>query len=165
MLSHLIVLGLLGAPNDGSDIGAVIATPDRTASMLVIQATASRPTSIPLGAAAWPQPYDPGDHAPYAINFADLLDEGEKIAKIEAIKVAPAAVLLGISVDEASGYGPIIDVAGEKIQLWFLVDQAYWESASFASAGVLLPFTVRVLTDSVPPKRYERTAVLTVRQL
>jgi hypothetical protein len=167
MLTHLLVLGLLAGPTSGSgtDTGAVIATPDRTASMAVIQSAASRPSNIPLGAVTWSQPYDPGDHAPYAINFTDLLDEGETIASIDAIKVPSSAVLLGISVDTAAGYGPIIDIAGKKIQLWFLVDQTAWESASFTGAGVQLPITVRVNTGSTPPKRYERTAVLTVRQL
>lgn len=166
MLTHLIAFGLFAAPGDGTtEKGAVIATPDRTAIMAVIQTTASRVAGAPLGATTWSQPYDPGDHAPYAIDFGDLLDEGENIASIEAIKVSAAAALLGISVDQAAGYRPIIDVAGQKIQLWFLIDQAFWESASFAASGVLLPVSVRIATTSTPPKRYERTAVLTVRQL
>ncbi|WP_313534389.1 hypothetical protein [Sphingomonas sp.] len=166
MLSHLIALGLFAAPADNSaEKGAVIATGDRTAVMTVIQPAASRGSAIPLGAGAWAQQFDPGDHAPYAIDFAELLDQGEGIAKIEAIKMSSTAALLGIGVDAASGYRPIIDAAGKKIQLWFLVDQAYAESISFAAGGVLLPVSVRILTDATPPKRYERTAVLTVRQL
>ncbi len=164
MLTHLIVLGLLSAPSGGG-IGQVIATPDRTAAMAINQPTASRPNNIPLGAVTWAQPYDPGDHAPYAISFKDLLDQGETIASIDAIKVSSSAALLGISVDTAAAYAPIIDIAGDKIQLWFLVDQSAWESAAFAAAGVQVAITVRVVTDGAPPKRYERTAVLTVRQL
>lgn len=166
MLMHLIALGLFASPSEGTaEKGAVIASQDRTATMTVIQAAAVRGSAIPLGAGAWAQQFDPGDHAPYAIDFTDLLDQGEGIAKIEAIKMSSTAALLGIGVDAASGYRPIIDAAGKKIQLWFLVDQAYWESASFAAGGVLLPVSVRVVTDATPPKRYERTAVLTVRQL
>lgn len=166
MLTHLLILGLLSAPGEGStETGTVIASADRTAVMPIVQASASRGSLVPLGAAAWAQPYDPGDHAPYAIDFKDLLDEGEHVAKIEAIKVSATAALLGIAVDTSAGYRPIIDVAGQKIQLWFLVDEAYWEAASFAAAGVLLSVSVRVVTDATPPKRYERTAVLTVRQL
>jgi hypothetical protein len=166
MLTQLIALGLFAAPSGGTaEKGAVIATPDRTASMTVVQPSASRGTALPLGAAAWAQQFDPGDHAPYAIDFTELLDEDEGIAKIEAVKVSSTAALLGIGVDAASGYRPIIDAAGKKIQLWFLVDQAFWESSSFAADGVLLPVSVRIVTDATSPKRYERTAILTVRQL
>ncbi len=167
MLSHLIALGLLAA-SDGSTSqkGPVDVPDDRTAVMAVVQPSAARGTAAPLGAAVWAQPYDPGDHAPYAVDFSDLLGESEGIAKIEAIKVSSIAALLGIAVDQATEYRPIIDVAARrKVQLWFLIDQAYWEAASFAASGVQLAVSVRVLTDSVPPKRYERTAVLTVRQL
>ncbi|KTF70702.1 hypothetical protein ACNFJ7_02190 [Sphingomonas sp. HT-1] len=166
MLTHLIALGLFTV-DDGSTSqkGNVIATSDRTAVMTIVPAAVARASGLPFGAAAWAQPYDPGDHAPYAIDFSDLLDEGESIAKIEAIKVSPTAALLGIAIDESANYRPIIDVGGQKVQVWFLIDQAYWEAAQFAAGGVQLPLSVRVLTDGSPAKRYERTAVLTVRQL
>lgn len=166
MLTHLLLLGLLSAPADGTtETGTVNVSTDRTVVMAAVQVTASRGSSVPLGAGTWAQPYDPGDHAPYAIDFTPLLDQGEEIAKIEAVKVSATAALLGIAVDTAAGYRPIIDVEGKKIQLWIVVDEAYWEAASFAAAGVQLAIAVRVTTTATPPKRYERTAVLTVRQL
>ena len=167
MLLHLLATGLFSASGfDGTtEVGAVIATADRSAVLTVVQAASLTAALSPLGAAPWPQQYDPGDHAPYAIDWTALLAEDEKIAEIEAIKVTSAATLLGIGIDLALSYAPIIDQAGKKTQVWFLVDQVYWEAAAFAARGVQLPITLRVRTDANPPKRYERTAVLTVRQL
>jgi hypothetical protein len=170
VLAHYLAFGLIGAAGGGggggSDTGEILATGDRTAVVLVVQTLASSSTGIPLGAVEWSQPYDPADHAPYAVDFSALLPDSEKIAEIEAIAMSATAALLGVEVDDASTFGPVIDVdAGKKVQLWFVVDAAAWQNAAFDINGVRLPVTVRVLTDSIPPKRFERTSVLTVRQL
>ena len=165
MLTHLLVRGLLaGAPEIGT--GEVVASADRTVILRTVASAATAAAGLPVGAIAWPQQYDPADHAPYAMDFAPLLASGEKIAAIEAISMNATAALLSVGVDQDAPYAPIIDTAaGQKVQIWFLVDPVAWASVSFSAAGVMLPVTVRVLTDSVPPKRYERTALLTVRQL
>jgi hypothetical protein len=166
MLTHLLAAGFIASSSSGGGgTGIVIATPNRTAILSAVQPASSLSAAIPAGAPLWAQHFDPGDHAPYAFDFTALLGDGEKIASIDAIKMSAQAALLGVAVDQASVYAPIIDEAGKKLQLWFIVDMTSWEAVAFAAGGVMLPVTVRILTDSVPPKRFERTSALTVRQL
>lgn len=168
MLAQLIALGVFtSTPGGGGtgDTGVVIATSERTAVLTAVQDSAARSSGIALGAGVWRQQYDPADHTPYALDFSALLDGGENIVEIEAITMNATAALLGVGIDAATGYAPIIDEGGKKVQVWFAIDEASWSLASFDAGGVQLPVTIRVATDAIPPKRYERTGVLPVRQL
>jgi hypothetical protein len=169
MLLEFVALGLLSAAPGGgggsgpyTDTGDVIVSAERTVVLAAVQDTAARGSGIALGAGAWRQQFDPADHAPFAFDFDALLDDGEKIVEIETIYMNATAALLGVGVDTASGYGPLIDEDGQLVQIWFVVDEAAWDVSSFDAGGVQLPVTVRVITDG--SKRYERTGVLTVRQ-
>lgn len=168
MLAQLIALGVFdgaATPEPEAGTGEIIATPERTVAAVLPQPVTVIGNAIPLGAYVWPQAYDPGDHAPFAFGFAALLDEGERIADIASIRMSPAAAALGVMVDEAPTYAPIIDAdGGQTVQVWFTVDPALQEAASFDASGVRLPVSFRVVTDSTPPKRFERTGVLVVRQ-
>lgn len=171
MLTYFLALGIIASGGGGGGgpitaTGPVIATPARTAVIALLQPSNTSAVGIALGAAIWAQPYDPADHLPYAVDFGVHLGVGEKIAQIVEIEMNATAALLGVEVDVASGYSPIIDsAAGKKIQVWFTVIESAWNDAAFDVDGVQLPVIVRILTDSVPPKRLERTSVLTVRQL
>jgi len=170
MLTHLIALAILtgGEPvTDGpfTQTGEVAASKERTVTMSPVQPSDQKSVAIPLGASPWLQQYDPADHTPYVFDFSGLLGNSEKIVSIEAVNVNATAALLGIGVEVDPLYAPLIDTAGKKCQIWFAVIPASWDLPSFDAAGVMLPITMRVATDSTPPKRYERTAVLTVRQL
>jgi len=169
MLATLMAVDIIpqdsGGSPGGGDTGTVIATPARTVVLAVVQASSMVADGIPLGASTWSQQFDPSDHAPFAIDFTALLDTGEKIVEMEAITMSAAGALLGISVDDTTGYSPIIDTGGKKVQLWFVVDSGHWSDTSFAGAGVQVPVSVRIATDGTPAKRFERTCVLIVRQL
>lgn len=166
MLAHLIAAGLFTAGAGGiSDTGTVIATAERTVTLATVAEAVSFSSDLPMGALAWRQQFDPADHLPFAVNFTALLGSTEKIALIEEIALNATAALLGVSVDASAGYSPIIDTGGKKVQLWFVTSTPNWSNVAFGAGGVLLPVSVRVLTDSTPAKRIERTAILTVRQL
>jgi len=168
MLATLLAFDIIPQGGDmpgGGDTGTVIATPARTAVLAIAQPATSVASGVPLGATVWSQPFDPADHVPFAIDFAALLDEGEAIVEIEAITMSAAGAALGVAVDDAAPYGPIIDTAGKKVQLWFVVDDAHWSETAFSASGVQIPVAVRVATAGTPPKRFERTCVLMVRQL
>lgn len=172
MLTFFLALGIFSASSGGgggdgpyTETGAVIASVERTVVLAAVQDTASRGAGVPYGAGSWRQQFDPADHAPYAIDFTDLLDEGEGIAQIDLVAMNATAALLGVQIDTASGYGPLIEVTvGKQLQIWFVVDTESWELSSFDAGGVQLPVTARIATNATPPKRYERTAILTVRQ-
>lgn len=168
MLLDLIAIDFFSSPGSGgsSEVGPVIATPERTAVLEIAPSAALTVEGAPRGSAIWLQPYDPGDHAPYAIDFTAFLGADERIAEIEALKLPSVAALIGFEIDQSTDYPPIIDEdEGKKIQLWFVIEPAYWEAVQFGEAGLQIPVTARIVTDSTPPKDFERSAVLTVRQL
>lgn len=167
MLTHLLTLGIVAAASGGgTETGQIIATPARTVKVDVNQSGGVSAIGIPYGAPIWGQPFDPADHAPFAIDFSALLPGDEEIAAIDEIAMSAAASMLGVSVDLTPGYAPIVDAAaGKKIQFWPVVNMTYWNSLSFSAGGVMLPISFRILTNSTLPKRFERSAVLMVRQL
>lgn len=173
MLLHYLALGIIDGPPGGgdggsgpyTDTGAVDLPNDRMVVLAVPQGSVSLASGLPMGSRAWQREFDPGDHVPYGIDFTAHLDAGEKIAEISYVAMNATAALLGVGVDTAAGFGPLIDTAGKIVQLWFVVDEASWSASSFDVAGVQLPVTVRVETDAASPKRIERSAVLVVRQL
>jgi hypothetical protein len=169
MLTHWIALGLIAGASGGdggySETGTVTAPADCTAVLLSVQSSSAGEATAPRGAVPFRRPYDPADHAPYAIDFTAFLKPGEKIAEIVELRMNATAALLSVAIDDADDFNPIIDTAGKKLQVWFAVDEAQWAAASFGAGGVQLPVTARILTDAVPPSRWERTVILTVRQL
>ena len=165
MIAQLIAIGVFASAG-GPPVGAVNVPEERTAIVARIQASAPTSDGIPLGAVEWQQAYDPADHAPYAFDFSSILAEGETISDILSIRLSSAAAALGIAVDQAASFSPVIDAAeGKKVQLWFVVADDLQEAASFLATGVKIPVAVKIETSSTPPKRFERTNVLTVRQL
>ena len=163
MIAQLIALGVFSAAAPPTS-GVVNVPDERTALVARVQASAAIAAGIPLGAVEWEQPYDPADHARYAFSWATLLEPEEQVAEILAIRVSSAAAALGIMVDQSLGHSPLIDsVEGRKVQLWFVVAEAMQEAATFLGAGVKIPITMKILTTL--GQTYERTNVLTVRQL
>lgn len=164
MIAQLVALGLFAA--EPESFGEVSVPAERTAVMAKVQSTAVTSDTIPLGAAEWEQPFDPADHAPYAADFSPLLGENERIARIVRIRSSATAAALGIKIDDAPAYAPIIDEAdGKKVQVWPVVDPDLEEADPFLAAGVRIPVATQIETNSNPPKRFERTSVLRVRQL
>jgi len=161
----MIAAGVIAAQAEPA-AGEIVASADCTVTAVTRQAEVAIAAGIPQGAPTWPQPYDPGDHVPYAFDFAPLMAEDERIASIAAIRLGSQAAALGIAVDQAAGYAPTIDVdGGRKVQVWLLVSAPYQGDGQFDAGGVRMVVTFQVVTDALPPKRFERSAVLVVRQL
>lgn len=163
MLTALLLLGVLGGEVDVGS-GPIIAPPASTVAALSVPSSGAIGNDIPLGAYQWARPLDPADRAPYAFSFAALLATGEEIADIVRLTVSAAGAALGLEIDTSLGRVPIISDDGTTVQLWFCVADAFQENVAFSGAGVRIPIAFLVETNSSPFKRYERTAVLTVRQ-
>jgi hypothetical protein len=119
---------------------------------------------LPLGVPQWKQPLDPADHVPYGLDFGQLMDPSETIATIETVSI-DADDTLGLIIDMDAPYHPIIDSAKSVlIQAWFSVEEGRRKDASWSGKGQVMSITFRITTNSTPPKRYERTAALNVRQ-
>ena len=162
-MTALLLLGVLGGEVDVGT-GPIIAQPASTVAALSVPAAGAVGNDIPLGAYQWARPLDPADRAPYAFSFAQLLAPGEEIADIVRLTMSAAGAALGLEIDTSPGRIPIIGEDGNAVQVWFRVDEAFQENAAFTGAGVRIPIAFLVETNSSPFKRYERTAVLTVRQ-
>lgn len=162
----LIAAGIIPLAGDVGGVGQINVPAERTAVMAKVQGTAVTSDTIPLGATEWEQPFDPADHAPYAADFSEMLGDNERIARILRIRSSATAAALGIKIDDDPDYAPIIDQEeGKKVQVWPVVDPDLEDSDPFLAAGVRIPVATQIETDSTPPKRFERTSVLKVRQL
>ena len=163
MLTHLILLGMFNTEIEAGT-GEVIATTERTVTIAKTPNATSRASTLPLGSYPWTAHLDPSDRAPFAIDFTGLLDTGETIAEIVRLTVSATGASVGVEIDDSTDRIPIIDTDGKKIQMWFLVDEAFQANAAFAAAGVQVGIAALIRTNGDPYKDFERTAVLTVRQ-
>lgn len=163
MLVTLIAAGVIPL-EAAAGAGVFDVPPERIAVLANVQGTTAAGVGIPLGAAAWQQPFDPSDHLAFGIDFRALLDSGETIVDIVALTMSSAGAALGVEIDTASGFAPVIDEdTRAKVQLWLLVDGGSQALSSFDASGVQLAVKCRVATTKA--KVFERSAVLSVRQL
>ncbi|MBB5684298.1 hypothetical protein [Sphingobium boeckii] len=163
MLTHLIALGLFATEIEAG-VGAVTAPSERTVIVTTSPGNAARGGNLPIGSFAWTAHFDPSDRAPFAIDWSALLADDETIAEIVRLTISATGAALGVEIDEGAERLPIIDTEGKKIQMWFLVDDAFQGDAAFAGGGINVGVAALIRTSADPYKDYERTAVLTVRQ-
>ena len=145
--------------------GELTSMADQIANLAVLQPATAKGNGVPYGAADWPRPFDPSDRAPYAWDFSNIIGEGVSIADIVRITVSATGVALGVEVDNQEGRAPIITNDGKHVQVYFLVNVASQTSQQFTNDGVKVPVSVLIRTDENPFEEYERTAILSVRQL
>jgi hypothetical protein len=138
-----------------AETGPIIATSERTV-------TIAKVSSAPY---AWASTFDPADRAPYAIDWSQMLDQGEKIDEILMLTMSASGASVGVEFDSTEGREPIIGTDGKTIQFWFLCNPAFQRNVIFTGAGVQVSLSALIRTDADPYKEFERTAVLTVKQL
>ena len=144
--------------------GLATTTPERVVSFVRNQPSTAIASGLPYGAPVWAQPYDPSDHLPFVVNFAALLDTDEAIISVEQLTLSAQAAFLGITIDVASGFAPIIDSATlQRVQFWLLVSSI--TSPLFDASGVPIGISTKVKTSATAVRTLERTAIATVRQL
>lgn len=103
---------------------------------------------------------DPRDIADYEIKATNYLEEGEGVASY-SITLLSEALLGGLEL----GVGAYAhSEANGIISLWFNIDELMQSDASFYGGGVTLPLEVEITTDSVPPRRRQRTFGVKVQQ-
>lgn len=164
MLALWTALGLTGG-GLSTRFGDLVAVPECIVTATRVQGGSALGAGIPLGAPVWQQFLDPADRLPFAYDFGPLLADGEMLGKIDEIALSPIATELGVFIDTEVDYWPII--AGPKrthIQLWFNVLPRFWESGAFEATGTQFPVFFRTSTAGRPSKRFDRTAVMAMRQ-
>lgn len=165
MLALQIASGVVPEQSGGgAGFGVFDAPAVRTVTPAKVQPAASIGVGLPYGAAQWQQPFDPNDHLAFGISFNDLLEVGETITGVDSIAVSSTGAGLGVAIDQALGFAPIIDADGKRrIQFWLSVSSAFQGSPAFDASGTPVAITVRITTSK--SNRFERSAIVTVRQL
>lgn len=117
--------------------------------------------AIPTSALVWDDPMDPSDIVDYVVDFASILDTGEAIASFTV--VAPSdSTLLGLTIPSTGAYVPV--QTGTQIRIWVQIDAGQISNSAFSGTGATLPIEVTVTTNSVPPRKRQRTLVVKVVQ-
>lgn len=165
MLLHWIAFGIIATSGSVIEpgVGNVIVPVGQTASAKGNAASSGSGTGIPATAYVWTQPLDPSDRNEYAMDWTSILGT-EKIASIQSLTMTALGVSLGVEVDSDSDRVPVIDTNGQKIGLWFRVDDAFKQNTAFAWPGTKIGISALIRTDSTPYRELERTWVLTVAQ-
>lgn len=111
------------------------------------------------------EPMDPADLADYEAEFT--LEPGSEIASY-VIATMPEAALVGLSVKQDMAYQPVlingVTANNNVVRFWLEVDPLDREDAAFSGEGVTLGVVITATTNSVPPRRKQRTFTVTVRQ-
>lgn len=118
-------------------------------------------------ATPWKAPLGVGSHLDYVIDFSTLLGS-DTIAAIEQLTENAAAGLLGVTIDDTSGYPPIVDSNGSQRVRLFLGCTPPDGSTGLNGPGIYAGITCRIRTDGSngqPVRRYEVTGAVPVRAL
>lgn len=120
--------------------------------------------AIPPNAKIWTRTLDPSDRGDYVASLIGgtipLLQEGENFSTYTLTLLAEA-VALGLTIGTGD-YATTED--GETITIWLSIDEALRSDPAFNGEGTTLPMEVTVETDSVPPRRWQRTLGVKVAQ-
>jgi hypothetical protein len=99
------------------------------------------------------------------MNLADgtnpLLEAGEAYVTY-TLSPSMEAIALGLTIESIAPYEPV--ETDTTLQIWVSVDEDFWEDAAFLGAGTSLSIELTIETDSIPPRRWQRTVVLKVAQ-
>lgn len=166
MMIDLIAFGIIATA--GSDIEpgvGVVVVPVGALAVLTANSDGASVNGLPAGAVPWSRPFDPSDRTPYAIDWTALLVTGEKIADVISITVSASGADLGFAIDTDAARIPLIDATHNRVAMWFTVASGYQSNPAFAADGVKVGISMLIRTDADPYREYERTVILTVRQL
>jgi hypothetical protein len=120
--------------------------------------------AIPAKAVAFTASADPYDLVEWVAECADkILEPGEAISTY-TLNLHSEAIALGVSIRNDGAYVPLLVDANKSIQFWIEVDPSFREDPAFQS-GFKVAIVILVNTESVPPRRRQRTWVATLEQL
>lgn len=102
---------------------------------------------------------DPSDEVDFRAQFT--LDVDEAISEFTLLTDA-ASTALGLEIGTGVRQ-PLLVEDDTAILVWLTIDPSLWNDPAF-DTGALLGFTAQIVTSSGPPRRYERSWVVLVRQ-
>lgn len=148
MLVQLIALGALDEPAPG---GAIVTPPER-----IIKLTRSGSLATAT------QAIDPYNALDYVLDLSALLEDAEQFVSA-TLEVLPAAALLGFTIDQAGEYG-VQQLDDSHILIWPRIAAPNQGDSGWAGQGASCNFEISMTTDSVPPRKWQKTASVKVAQ-
>ena len=129
--------------------------------------------AIPPTAARFANPMDPEEVLDFVVPLEPVLETGEMIdpdAGRWSLVLLAEAVALGLEIiegdpdwpDPALITGSTSFPNNTAIRFWARVDPDFQDNAAFQGSGTSLPMEVTAWTTSDPPRRRQRTFLLTV---
>jgi hypothetical protein len=113
---------------------------------------------IPKTTTIFAQPMDPADKIDFIINCSDVLETDESIATF-TLALRPEASALGLQLGTDVYAASVLE--GKRIRVWLSIDPQKQGDLAFES-GAVLPFEVTINSNSVPPRRRQRTVAVKV---
>lgn len=116
---------------------------------------------IPASAKKFEDAMDPSDVVDYLVDLTPLLDVGEEFTSVDLVVLAES-VLLGFKIESDAPYAPV-EVTPGVLRVWAAVETANQNSAGWA-AGALCGIEFTAVTNSSPPRTFQRTVAVQVVQ-
>lgn len=139
MIVQLIAMGMFDTP-----AGNVVTPPER-----IIALTRS------AGFVTASHVVDPYDVLNFKLDLSALLEEDEAFVSA-TLEVLPAAALLGFSIIDAGQYAPQ-QIDDSHILIWPQIAAPNQANAAWAGQGSDCGFEITMITDSTPPRKWQRT--------
>lgn len=105
---------------------------------------------------------DPTEVKDYVIDLSPLLEPGEQFATVE-IDVEAASTTRGFGIPETGSYA-VAEVDDSHIRIWPQIDLGQQGAQAWAASGTVCRFEVTAVTNSLPPRKWQRTAQITVAE-
>jgi hypothetical protein len=108
------------------------------------------------------QQHDPTDVLDYELNLSGLLAEDEEFTSA-TIAVVPASSALGFGILTTPPYAPE-EIDDSHIRIWVTVEAGSRGLSAWSGQGTLCSFEVTAVTNSEPPRTWQRTGSIRVAQ-
>ena len=116
---------------------------------------------IPASAKKFDDTMDPSDKVDYLVDLTPLLADGEEFTSID-LAVMAESVLLGFKIETDAPYAPSEPTPGQ-ILIWAGVETGDQADSGWAG-GVFCGIEFTGVTDSSPPRTFQRTVAIQVIQ-
>jgi hypothetical protein len=107
-------------------------------------------------------PMDPADEVDFLIQTAGMLEGGEIVASYTLTLLAEASAL-GLQIMTGAGYDAHV-VNQRDIMFFLKVLGQFQDNDAYDDTGATLPMVVTVVTNSIPPRKRQRTVAVKVKQ-
>ena len=106
-------------------------------------------------------PMDPTDEVDYVGEFDDILEAGETISA--GFMVSPTTEGAALGFEIGTTFPPSLETGDQRVLFWAQVNATNQADAVFDDDGTQIP--VEITIDTTDSRKYQRTFLITVKQL